>query len=383
VSRGNLETYRYSPHSLPFLPYSNVAVQAIEIRRDITILLGDGSSSQQPVVNMTTSSAATALLFLVVMLSQCPRMNGLAMTKIPTRTMTFPSSSSPFLVVITHAWSCDSDEAAALALDCLARVVVTAAADHDAGADRAADREDGSPFATTIDLISIRVRKPDRPSPDHTARVLRFIQSVLQLCCQTTTCQPPRPPPPRVVVSSDWLEQGIQANAHGIHFKEAHRHWIPNMVHIRRNNKTTSADDDDDGSGDKFIIGTSAHTVDSALDAVETYGVDYLICGTCYPTESHPEKTEADVEGPAFPAQVKEALLLRRHVHDRHNIPVIAIGGLDVETIPAQVNSGAFIPHCCADGVAVIRAVLDADDPSEAVQSIRQALRRGTARSSG
>jgi hypothetical protein len=62
------------------------------------------------------------------------------------------------------------------------------------------------------------------------------------------------------------------------------------------------------------------------------------------------------VEGPAFPAQVKEALLLRRHVHDRHNIPVNAIGGLDVETIPAQVNSGAFVPHCCADGVAVIRA---------------------------
>jgi thiamine monophosphate synthase len=350
------------------------------------------------------SAASKTLLFLavlVVALGQWQGTNGLSRTcgagtptgaASPTMTMpkiTWSPPPNPFLVVITHQWSCDSDEQASLALDCLTRAVTAANHPPLRVAGGHADIEDDG----GIDLISIRVRRPDgRPSPEHVARVLHFIRSVVELCnggrnsnnTGPTAGQYPPRRRPRVVVSGDWMDQGLQAKAHGIHFKEAHRHRILDLV--------SSAHYKD---GEEIIIGTSAHTVESAMAAVETYGVDYIICGTCYPTESHPEKTKNDVEGPAFPAQVKETLLRaarrvdddvvdgddhcrplgRRIGHDHHRTtPVIAIGGLDVDNIPGQVTRGAFVPHCCADGVAVIRAVLDADDPAGAVRSIRRAL---------
>jgi thiamine monophosphate synthase len=284
----------------------------------------------------TRSPVPLAQLFLVVALfGPWQLIHGWATISTRSRpTTTFPKlskGSSPFLVVITHEWSCDSDEAASLALNGLKRTL-----------------EHGG-----VDLISIRVGKPDSPTKEHIARVFHFIQSVLELSSSSSNkC--------RVVVTSDWMEQGIQAKAHGIHFKEAHRHWIPNAVDKQQRHNNASS----------FIIGTSAHTIDSALDAVHsTFAPDYIICGTCYPTKSHPEKGN-DVEGPAFPAQVKAALVQ----HSQDHIPVIAIGGLDIDTIPSQVKVGAFVPNTAADGVAVIRCVLDADDPALAVESIRMAM---------
>jgi hypothetical protein len=70
--------------------------------------------------------------------------------------------------------------------------------------------------------------------------------------------------------------------------------------------------DDDDGSGDQFIIDTSAHTVDSALDAVETYGVDdlivrHLLSYRIAPRKDHSRRGRAGLSGanqggPAFAA---------------------------------------------------------------------------------
>jgi thiamine monophosphate synthase len=88
----------------------------------------------------------------------------------------------------------------------------------------------------------------------------------------------------QVVVSSDWVSAAVEAKAHGVHVKEMHRHL---MQDIRRK------------LGGEPLIGTSAHSVESAVSAFEIHRPDYIFVGTCYATQSHPGKIV--LEGPELP----------------------------------------------------------------------------------
>lgn len=230
--------------------------------------------------------------------------------------LSFPikKDGSPFLYLITHQRSCDSDDDVQWTIESLKDAL------------------------DIVDVLSIRVRRPEAPDRQHEDRVRVLIRSVLE---SPSKC--------RVVVTSDWMDIGMEEQVDGIHFKESHRHCIPN---IPRN---------------QFLVGTSTHSLESALEAVESYTPDYLICGTCYPTESHPEKTA--VEGPELPALIKKELLQRNI-----ETPVIAIGGLDAANAQSQVIPSSFVPGVCADGVAVIRGIMDAEDPRSAAQELRRRL---------
>lgn len=138
-----------------------------------------------------------------------------------------------------------------------------------------------------------------------------------------------------------------EAKVHGVHVKESHRQCIPE---IRKQ------------LGPSVIIGTSAHSIESACAAYRDYQVDYLLVGTCFVTESHPEKDSTQLEGPELPGNVVQALkelslvLLVSKNHSKthsktHPPPVLAIGGIDASNCHIPIQFGA-------DGVATIRAVL-------------------------
>jgi thiamine-phosphate pyrophosphorylase len=106
--------------------------------------------------------------------------------------------------------------------------------------------------------------------------------------------------------------------------------------------------------GPDAIVGRSAGTVEEAREAVRE-GADYLGVGTVFAT---PTKPDADVKGLALVEEVaREGLPL----------PWFAIGGITPETAPEVAAAGA-------PGFAVVRAVLDAEDPEAAARELRSFL---------
>ena len=107
------------------------------------------------------------------------------------------------------------------------------------------------------------------------------------------------------------------------------------------------------------LVGRSVHGVAGALDA-ERDGADYAILGTIYATSSKPSVSPAGV------GLVAEAARATR-------LPLLAIGGVTAGRAPEAMAAGAW-------GVAVISAVLDADDPADAARRLRVALDSAVAR---
>ncbi len=108
--------------------------------------------------------------------------------------------------------------------------------------------------------------------------------------------------------------------------------------------------------GPGAIIGRSVGSHEEALAAVAE-GADYLGVGTVYAT---PTKPDADVQGLRLVQEVARA---------RPSVPWFAIGGITRQTAPEVAAAGA-------PGFAVVRAVLDADDPEAAARSLRTLLPR-------
>ncbi|MBI4187038.1 MAG: thiamine phosphate synthase [Chloroflexi bacterium] len=97
------------------------------------------------------------------------------------------------------------------------------------------------------------------------------------------------------------------------------------------------------------ILGCSVTTVEQAL-AAEAEGADYIAVGAMYPT---PSKEKAQVVGLERLRQVRQAVKL----------PVVAIGGISGDNATGVIAAGA-------DSVAVISAVLGAEDPEQAARQI-------------
>jgi thiamine monophosphate synthase len=177
-------------------------------------------------------------------------------------------------------------------------------------------------------------------------------------------------PPAFAVAASSSLAPRTAALAHGVHAKESHRDRYWTMVPREPGGGPPAAP----------VLGTSAHSVESALDAVRQSrgsngpGLEYLLVGTCFPTPSHPEKRRPeDVEGPELPGRVRRALSeLEDRRRGRRRPWVLGIGGIGAGNCGGVVRMGA-------DGVAVIRAVLASEDPAEAVRRIKASLLRASA----
>lgn len=103
--------------------------------------------------------------------------------------------------------------------------------------------------------------------------------------------------------------------------------------------------------GPDVVVGRSAGGVAEAQEAVEG-GADYLGVGAVYATPTKPDGEVAGLD------------LIRALARENLSVPWFAIGGVTLETAPHVAEAGA-------PGFAVVRAILDADDPESAARTLR------------
>lgn len=101
--------------------------------------------------------------------------------------------------------------------------------------------------------------------------------------------------------------------------------------------------------GKDKIIGISTHSIEQAREA-ERSGADYIGFGPIFMTST---KNAGATQGVGNLAVIKRAV----------TIPVIAIGGINHANVGEVIRAGA-------DGVAVISAILRADDITSAVEEM-------------
>jgi len=108
--------------------------------------------------------------------------------------------------------------------------------------------------------------------------------------------------------------------------------------------------------GDGAQVGVSVH---GELPGEAANRPDFVIAGTIYSTPSHPEREGSGVQR------------LERLVRARPGLPVLGIGGITPDLVPAVLGAGAH-------GVAVMRAVWEAGDPEDALGAFLTLLDEGT-----
>jgi thiamine-phosphate pyrophosphorylase len=106
--------------------------------------------------------------------------------------------------------------------------------------------------------------------------------------------------------------------------------------------------------GDSMIIGISAESLAGAM-AAEKDGADYLGVSPIYATP-----TKTDTAPPLGLAGLRE---IRKAVR----LPLVGIGGLNLKNSADVIRSGA-------DGVAVVSAIVAADDPGAVASALKQII---------
>ena len=106
---------------------------------------------------------------------------------------------------------------------------------------------------------------------------------------------------------------------------------------------------------ENMIVGISVESLDDAI-AAQKDGADYLGVSPIYPT---PTKTDT-----------AQALGLEglRSIRSEVNLPLVGIGGLNADNAAAVIYNGA-------DGVAVVSAIVAADDPEAATRDLIEIVR--------
>ena len=107
--------------------------------------------------------------------------------------------------------------------------------------------------------------------------------------------------------------------------------------------------------GPRKIIGASTHSLDEANVAVQ-HGADFILFGPVYFTPS--KATYGSPQG----------LGALKKIVEKISLPVYAIGGIKPQNIKAVRRKGVR-------GVALISAVMNANNPTEATQSLLNHLR--------
>jgi thiamine-phosphate pyrophosphorylase len=104
-----------------------------------------------------------------------------------------------------------------------------------------------------------------------------------------------------------------------------------------------------------MLIGCSTHSITEAVRA-QANGADYVAVGSIYPTAS---KEKFKLVG----------LETLRRTRSKVSVPLIAIGGINHTNVQEVMRAGA-------DGVAVISAILGADDVEKAARRLAAKIKR-------
>lgn len=140
-------------------------------------------------------------------------------------------------------------------------------------------------------------------------------------------------------IINDDLELAIAIDADGIHIGQEDED--PEIVRKQIGNK---------------ILGISAHNLEEAQNAL-LKGADYLGVGPMYETKT--KKDIREVKGPHVITNLRK---------NKINVPIVGIGGIKRGLINGVIKAGA-------DGVAVISAISDSDNPRQAVMELLEEIK--------
>lgn len=105
--------------------------------------------------------------------------------------------------------------------------------------------------------------------------------------------------------------------------------------------------------GNNAIIGISTHAPEQAQKAVND-GADYIGMGPVFTTPTKPGRQSVGLE-------------YVKWVSENIKIPAFAIGGIDLDNVQDVVNAGA-------KKIAVVRAIINSDNPEKAAQEFLKVL---------
>ena len=168
------------------------------------------------------------------------------------------------------------------------------------------------------------------------AKLLKTAQSLKKVCAEKEA----------LLIINDYLDIALAAGADGVHLGQ-------DDLPVAEARRLLPMDK---------LIGCSTATVSQARRA-QSDGADYVAVGSIYPT---PSKEKFKLVGPGRLRQVKA----------RVSLPLIAIGGINQDNLGEVMKAGA-------DGVAVINAVLGAEDIEEAARNMVTGLAQFSLRESG
>jgi thiamine-phosphate pyrophosphorylase len=103
------------------------------------------------------------------------------------------------------------------------------------------------------------------------------------------------------------------------------------------------------------ILGVSIHNMEEAVIAIQA-GADYFGVGPIFPTQS-----KADAKA------VQGVEILQELRHKGINIPIVGIGGITSKNAARVINAGA-------DGVSVISAISQSENPKFAVEQLIESM---------
>ncbi len=109
--------------------------------------------------------------------------------------------------------------------------------------------------------------------------------------------------------------------------------------------------------GPDALVGVTVYGKPGEEQAAEAAGADYLGIGPFFPSETKPEE-------PEMPLHILDAVI------HRARLPVFAIGGINPERARQLARHGVA-------GIAVVSAIMDAEDPRHASEDLRRALDEG------
>lgn len=115
------------------------------------------------------------------------------------------------------------------------------------------------------------------------------------------------------------------------------------------------------GSGK--IVGVTASNVDEAIKACQD-GADYLGIGTVYSTA-----TKKDTKSIIGPSGVR-AILKAMAAGGYGAVPTVCIGGVHTDNAAAVLAQSSAAPAKSLSGVAVVSAIIAAEDPAEAARQL-------------
>ncbi|KAJ6780711.1 hypothetical protein PWT90_02319 [Aphanocladium album] len=115
--------------------------------------------------------------------------------------------------------------------------------------------------------------------------------------------------------------------------------------------------------GDDKIIGVTANSVEEAIKACAD-GADYLGLGTVYSTAT--KKDTKSIIGTSGVRRILKAMVEAGHAA----VPTVCIGGVNNDNAAKVLAETSAAPDKALDGVAVVSAIVTAEDPADAARQL-------------